>query len=285
MKISIIGLGAMGSALARTLIDTGNDVTVWNRTTARAAPLVEMGAVQASSARDAVEASDIVLVCIMSHTDTRALLGDFGASLAGRTIVELSTGDTDNARSLFEWVSDQGAHCLIGMIAVFPGDIGKPESSIVTVGDEGAWDAASDVLKTLGGRSRHLGPNIAALPALFAGLFLPRQAFMFGMIYGALICEKAGISMEDYAAQIPLTLKVTHDYYDIFARTVPTQDFSDPPASIKAYAAAFRDVVETFEAHGVRRELPVLLAELMQQGAVSGLGDQHATALTRLLRG
>jgi len=123
------------------------------------------------------------------------------------------------------------------------------------------------------------------LPALFAGLFLPRQAFMFGMIYGAEVCRRAGISMEDYVAQLPLTLKVVHDYFRIFADTVPTERFDDPPASIGTYAAAFRDVVRTFEANGVRHELPSLLEDLAQEGVTAGLSDKHITALTGLLRG
>ena len=170
------------------------------------------------------------------------------------------------------------------MIATFPGDIGKPDSSIVTVGQHGAWEASAPALRLLGGRSSYIGEDISALPALFAGLFLPRQGFMFGMIYGALVCEKAGVSMDDYVAQIPLTLKVVHDYFDIFAQTVPSGDFSDPPASVDTYAAAFRDVLETFRANGVSDELPALLSGLMEQAVEAGYGDKQLTSLTQMLR-
>jgi 3-hydroxyisobutyrate dehydrogenase-like beta-hydroxyacid dehydrogenase len=280
--VSMIGLGAMGAALAQTLLKTGYTVTVWNRTRARTAPLIAAGAVGAESARVAFEASDLVLVCIMTHTDTRALLADSGADMAGRTLVELSTGSPDQAEGLVIDANAMGARCLIGMIATFPGDIGKAESAIVTVGDETAWEASRDVLMALGGKSSYIGPNVRALPALFAGLFLPRQAFMFGMIYGALVCKKAGISMDDYVAQLPLTLKVVHDYYDVFAQTVPAGRFEDPPASVAAYKAAFQDVVETFEANDVRRDLPMMLDGLMQEAVDAGLSDKHVTALTQL---
>jgi 3-hydroxyisobutyrate dehydrogenase-like beta-hydroxyacid dehydrogenase len=245
-------------------------------------PLVAKGAEAAESPRTALEASPVVLVCIKTHADTRALLAEAGADMAGRTLVELSTGDADAAEALAADVTGMGARCLIGMIGTFPGDIGKPESAIVTVGDEEAWAVARDVLTTLGGNSSYIGPNYRALPAIFAGLFLPRQGFMFGMIYGALVCRKAGISMDDYVAQIPLTLKVVHDYYDVFAATVPSGRFDDPPASIGTYGAAFQDVVDTFAANGARRDLPEMLAGLMQEGVDAGLSDKHVTALTRL---
>ena len=107
---------------------------------------------------------------------------------------------------------------------------------------------------------------------------------MFGMIWGALICAKAGVSMEDYVDQIPLTLSVTHDYVDIFSNTVPGEDFDDPPASLATYHAAFQDVLATCEALGVRDDLPRVLADLLQHGMDHGLGDKQITSLTRLLQ-
>ena len=107
---------------------------------------------------------------------------------------------------------------------------------------------------------------------------------MFGMIYGALICEKAGISMDTYVAQIPLTLKVVDDYYEVFASTVPSGDFSNPPASISTYLAAFQDVLNSFKDLGVTHELPELLHGLVQRGVDAGLADEQVTALTKILR-
>ena len=85
---------------------------------------------------------------------------------------------------------------------------------------------------------------------------------MFGMIYGALICEKAGVSMEDYVAQIPLTIKIVQDYYDLFAATVPSGNFDDPPASLGTYHAALQDVVNSCRDLGTADELPRLLRDL-----------------------
>ena len=283
-RVSVIGLGAMGSQLARVLIESGYEVTVWNRSSDKAAPLVPMGGSLAPSAMDAVKASPTVITCIRSHGDTRSLLESDPSALAGKTLVELSTGEASEAASLFDWVKGQGANCLIGMIATFPSGIGKTDSAIVTVGEEQVWKDQEAMLKALGGRSSYLGGNIAALAALFAGLFLPRQGFMFGMIYGALICEKAGMTMEQYVEQLPLTLKVVHDYFDVFAISVPSQDFSNPPSSMGTYLAAFEDVLATFKRQGVTHELPELLYGLTKRGVDAGLDNQQITALTKLLR-
>jgi hypothetical protein len=135
----------------------------------------------------------------------------------------------------------------------------------------------------LGGKSAHLGENPVALAAIYASLVLPRQGFMFGMIYGALLCEKAGVSMDAYVEQLPLTIKVVHDYYDLFAATVPTGNFADPPASMGTYFAAFEDVLTTCRDLGAPDELPRLLHDLLKRGVDAGLAEQQITSLTKVI--
>lgn len=282
--VSVIGLGAMGAALARTLLDSGYRVTVWNRTPGKAEPLVEAGASLAPSPDAAVGASPTTMVCVHTHADTRAILQTAPAGLAGKTVIELSTGGARDAEALARWTEGRGAACLIGMIATFPSGIGKPDTAIVTAGNEAAWTAHAAMLRALAGKSSYIGADVGALAALFAGLFLPRQGFMFGMIYGALVCEKAGVPMQTYVEQLPLTLKLVHDYYDVFAASVPTADFSNPPVNIATLLAAFEDVLDTFEHCGVANELPQLLHRLMQQGVDAGLAQEQVTALTKVLR-
>ena len=91
--ISALGLGLMGSALARSLVGGGNSVTVWNRSPARMQPLVDMGAAPAASVAAAVEASPVVLVNIDDYPATRALFeaADVVENLSGRVVVQLST--------------------------------------------------------------------------------------------------------------------------------------------------------------------------------------------------
>ena len=282
-SVSVIGLGVMGQALARTLIHAGHHVTVWNRTTNKAVPLVELGAILADSTKDALLASDITIICIRSHDDTRALLAPFGRQLSGKTIVELSTGGVEDAKSLMDWVRDQDANCLIGMISTFPKGIGETDSAILMVGDQSVWQAQKPLLTTLAGKSDRIGDNPGALAAIYASLFLPRQGFMFGMIYGALICEKAGVTMEAYVEQLPLTIKVVQDYYKVFADSVPSQNFDNPPASMGTYHAAFQDTLATCAGLDAPNELPQLLNQLIEQGIDAGLSDKQITALTKVL--
>ena len=92
--VTVLGLGRMGSALARALLLRGCDVVVWNRSPARAEPLVASGARLAGSVAQAVAASRLVLICVADHRVSRALLESDGVAkeISGRTIVSVAMG-------------------------------------------------------------------------------------------------------------------------------------------------------------------------------------------------
>ena len=280
--ITVIGLGVMGSALAQTLLQSGYKVTVWNRTPKKVADLADRGAITAVSCSEAIAASPLTVICIKSHSDTRQLL-ESTENLESKNIIELSTGSAPEAESLAESIRSKGAGCLIGMICTFPRNVGNEDSTIVTVGDGALWKQSEKMLKTLAGKSTYIGDNIGSLAILYSALFLPRQGFMFGMIYGALLCKKAGLPMQTYVEQMPLTIKVVNDYYDVFSSSVLSDNYSDPQASIDTYIAAFADTLESFRNHNVNDELPQLMASLLEQGANAGLGDKQITSLINVL--
>ena len=123
--VTVIGLGAMGSALAATLIEKGHAVTVWNRTAAKAAPLVAAGAVQAATPRDAVAASQITIVCVGNYADTREVLDTTADALAGKVLVQLTTGTGTQAEELGGWAQTAGVDYLDGVILAYPSQIGS----------------------------------------------------------------------------------------------------------------------------------------------------------------
>jgi 3-hydroxyisobutyrate dehydrogenase-like beta-hydroxyacid dehydrogenase len=281
--ISVIGLGAMGSALARALLENGYSVTVWNRTAEKAEPLVSAGALAAGSAAEAIAASPGTITCVASHDKTIELLKEAAGSLDGKTIIELSTGSATEAEALAKLLSGNGASWLIGIINAYPTGIGQSESVLTVVGAADVWETWKPAIKTLGGGSTHVGTEAGILAALFAALFTTRQGFMFGMIYGGLVCKKAGIPLETFAKQVPVSLGVLPSYHKYFADTVPSGDFDNPPATMTTYAAALDDALSTFKAVGAPAELPQLFSDLAHRGIDAGLSEKALTALVELL--
>ena len=283
-SVTVIGLGGMGSALAYTLLDAGYPVTVWNRTAARATPLVAAGASQAESVSAAIAASPTIITCVSSHTDTHAMLAERAAEIAGKQFIELTTGSAEEATALRELARDNNAECVVGAICSYPSGIGKDGTCILVAGAEEVWRQNEAIIRAMGPASDFIGENVASLAALFAALFLPRQGFMFGMIYGALIAERAGISAEAYFKQLPTSQKVVGDYVKVATETITSGDFSNRGASLNVYQAAIKDMMVTFEQLKVPADLPKLMHKLVEQGIAAGQGDEELPSLIKIFR-
>lgn len=93
--VAVIGLGAMGRRIAGRLLDAGHDVVVWNRTPAKAEPLVARGATAAASPADAARRAEAVLTMVADPGALRAVIeGSDGVAAGageGTTVIEMST--------------------------------------------------------------------------------------------------------------------------------------------------------------------------------------------------
>jgi 3-hydroxyisobutyrate dehydrogenase-like beta-hydroxyacid dehydrogenase len=134
--VSVIGLGEMGSALARALLSGGHRVTVWNRTPNKSAPLVAEGATAGTSAHGAALASPVTVVCMSSYDAMRDVLGP-ATDMRGRTLVQLSSGTPEDARATDRWATTRGAAYLDGAILAWPRQIGGADATLAVLA--GRW--------------------------------------------------------------------------------------------------------------------------------------------------
>ena len=70
---------------------------------------------------------------------------------------------------------------------------------------------------------------------------------------------------------------------DVFAASVPGDNFDDPQASVDTYVAAFKDTLDSFRDYDVNHDFPRLMSKLVSLAAEAGLGDKQITSLVRLL--
>ncbi|HEX3565669.1 MAG TPA: NAD(P)-binding domain-containing protein, partial [Acidimicrobiales bacterium] len=75
-RVAVIGLGIMGSAMARNVVAAGFPTTVWNRSPQAVAPLVELGATAAEGAEDAVRQADVVITMLPDAAAVRSVMID-----------------------------------------------------------------------------------------------------------------------------------------------------------------------------------------------------------------
>ncbi|MFG1705801.1 NAD(P)-dependent oxidoreductase [Nonomuraea sp. M3C6] len=156
--VTVLGLGAMGSALARTFLEHGLATTVWNRTAAKADDLVARGARRAGTVADAVAAAPLVVVCLTDHDATEQILEACGDAMAGRTLVDLTTGTPEQARETAQWAGKHGAGHLDGVVQAGPGQIGTPDATLFYSGAPQAFAAHRAALELLG-TTHHVGDD------------------------------------------------------------------------------------------------------------------------------
>ena len=126
-EITVIGLGLMGSALARAIQLAGHGLTVWNRSPAKTRPFVDNGVAAAPHIGSAISASPVILICVDNYAVTNSVLrsNNIEPLLAGRTVVQLSTGTPKEAREASEWMAARGVAYLDGAILAGPNQIGN----------------------------------------------------------------------------------------------------------------------------------------------------------------
>src|ERR1044072_7809880 len=112
-------MGAMGRALASSLVASDRSVTVWNRT-----PRPLPGASASASAAEAVAASPLVVVCVVDYAAMWSLLPD----VSGRTVVNLTTATPRQAR---EAAAKLGPSYVDGGIMAVPRMIGGPGALVL----------------------------------------------------------------------------------------------------------------------------------------------------------
>jgi 3-hydroxyisobutyrate dehydrogenase-like beta-hydroxyacid dehydrogenase len=154
MRIGFIGLGTMGGAVAANLLHAGHQVTVWNRSPAKAEPLVAQGAVLAADAAGALRGD--LLLSMLATEHAIAEIGLDGALLAHASKdlvhVNLATVSTEFARRI------AGNHAARGVGYVASPVFGRAEAAaagkltVVAAGDEASVAKARPVLEAIGQR-------------------------------------------------------------------------------------------------------------------------------------
>ena len=279
-EITVMGLGLMGAALARAIQGAGHGLCVWNRSAAKLAPFVEAGARGAASVAEAVAASPVVLVCIDSYETTIALLGadDVAPLLAGRTVVQLTTGTPREAKAGAEWMAARGAGYLDGAVMGGPKMIQTPKGLILLSGGEAAHDIARPVLDCLVGDLRYLGENIAAAATLDLAWLSARYGLYIGVAHGARLCAAEGVGCDLYATMLddmPAARQV--------AGVIHEGAFEAPTATLSVWREALRQVQNHAANAGISSEFPDFVASFADRAIAMGLGEEDIAAFVKVL--
>jgi 3-hydroxyisobutyrate dehydrogenase-like beta-hydroxyacid dehydrogenase len=279
--ITVVGLGLMGSALARTIQRAGHGLTVWNRSPEKMQPFMEDGVATAPDVAFAINASPIILICIDNYSVTNAILRSekIAPLLAGRTIIQLSTGTPSEALETSEWMKANDVFYLDGAILAGPENIGTDTAQILLSGDEKAYSKAGGLLDCLGGSVRYFGTNPRAATVLDLAWLCESYGRFLAVTHAAILCESEDVSVENFA-----NLFEEDSATRYHANTIHSGDFENCNATLQVWRAALQHIQTQGKEAGINTDFPDYMDSLFKKAVDAGYADEHVMALVKVLR-
>jgi 3-hydroxyisobutyrate dehydrogenase len=285
MHVGVAGLGKMGAAIALRLIETGNQVTVWNRTPQKAAPIVAAGAAAAASPAALASAVDAVITIL---TDATAIgevysgsAGLLAGAVAGKLFIEMSTVRPEVEIALAAKVRAAGAafvECPVGG-TTGPARQGK---LIGLIGAEEADAArARPLIEQLCRRIEFCGP-VGTGSVMKLTINLPLLVYWQALGEALALCRPLGIDparLIDLLADTsggPNVLKVRGP---AVAKMLKGEDAGPVTFSLDTSAKDLRTMLAEAAERGI--DMPVVRETLAcyEEASRNGLGDGEVSAL------
>ena len=197
--VSILGIGLMGLPMAKRLLGSGYTLRVWNRTSDKCIPLIEMGAIACSDLNEAAQ-SDVLITMladgevvkgVVKHLVSEKLLSE------GKFLIDMSSTSLDEVKSISELVLSSGANFIDAPVS--GGVKGAEEGTLaIMAGSQstGCFDSVVDVLNAMGRPVRVGGIGAGQVSKL------ANQAIVGGTIgivsEAILLLERAGVNSDAF---------------------------------------------------------------------------------------
>jgi 3-hydroxyisobutyrate dehydrogenase len=195
MKLGWIGIGRMGYEMAARLAKGGADVTVWNRTRAKAEPLAQYGAKIADKLAD-LAACDIVFVMVSTYDDVNEVIVGPAGLLSGgkkpKMVVECSSISLEGSAALRKTLTALGVEMLAAPVSGNAKVIKAGRLSFVCSGPRSAFDAAAPYLRLIGPAASYVGEGeLARIVKICHNVFL--GVVIQSLSEMTVLAQKAGV--------------------------------------------------------------------------------------------
>jgi 3-hydroxyisobutyrate dehydrogenase len=259
-------------------VASGHDVTVWNRTAARTAPLIEAGARTADTPAKAVEGADTVMSMLAGPEAVNEVFWGDGGAAAGlggdAVVIEMSTIGPDAVAALRERLPDQVRLVDAPVKGSLPA-AKSGELSILAGGSAEDVATATHLLATLG-KVRHVGPlGAGASVKLLLNLVLGVSYVMVGETLA--LADRLGVDTD-------LALSLLED--TVISPLVPhaRAKLADPGTTLFSLSLAEKDLRLVLEAGGASDGVVAGARDRLSAAARDGLAEENISAILNYLR-
>jgi 3-hydroxyisobutyrate dehydrogenase-like beta-hydroxyacid dehydrogenase len=282
--VTVLGLGLMGAALAGTFVSHGHPTTVWNRSTGKADGLVARGARPARTVAEAVAASPLVVVCVSTYDVVTELLDPLGDVLAGRTLVNLTTGTPRQAREMAARAAERGVDYLDGAIMAIPPMIGQPDTLLLHSGNAAAFEAHRSTLTLLGGGTTYVGADAGLAPLYDMALLSMMYALYGGFFHAIALVGTAAVDGATFMPYADRILKEVVSWLPDTAREIDAGDYATDVSTLDINKDGVAHIVHASEELGIRADVLRPIQALIERRVAEGHGRDGLASLIEVLR-
>lgn len=200
MKIGFIGTGVMGTGIISNLLKAGNQVTVYNRTKAHAATVLERGAHWADDPASLTASNEIIMSMVGFPQDVRQVyFGDRGVLSvvkSGQLLIDLTTSQPSLAKELTAAAAEKGAQMLDAPVS--GGDIGARQGTLTVMvgGDRQVFEDHRDLFQQFSKEVHYFGPAGSGQHAKMANQIMIAGT-MTGLSEMLVYAKQAGLDLTE----------------------------------------------------------------------------------------
>lgn len=284
-RIAFLGLGIMGSGMARRLLGAGFPVAVFNRNREKAAVLEKEGAQIADSPRPAAKNADIIISMVADDNASRSMwLGENGA-LAGATrgavLIESSTLTVGWVRELAAEATSRGCELLDAPVTGSKMHAAAGELNFLVGGSAAALEKARPAFVAMGKSIVHIGPTgSGALLKLINNFLCGVQAASLGEALA--LIERSGLD-RDKATEFLLGGAPGSPLFKTLLPRMTSGDFQ-PNFRLALMAKDLAYSLKEAQRHGMDLAMVASALEQFNRAVAAGKGDEDFAAIVELAR-
>lgn len=285
-RVAVLGLGLMGAGMSRNLLAAGMEVSVYNRSPERAAPLGEAGARVALNPREAAEGADVIISMVADDNATRSVwMGPDGAlagAPAGAILVESSTTTVDWVRELAAAAEEGGFHLLDAPVTGSKVQAEAGELLFLVGGDAEVLERARPVLTAMSRDIVHIGPSgSGALMKLVNNFLCGVQAASLGEAMAFI--EKGGLDREK-AVDVLLQGAPGSPLVKLLSGRMMRNDFT-PNFALQLMMKDLTYAAAEGARNGVKLRTAEAARQVFETAVEAGFGEDDMSAVVRPFRG
>ena len=275
MKVTVLGLGKMGAAIAAALVTAGYETTVWNRTPGRTVD----GAVHAASAAEAIAASPVVLAVVADSRTIQALYGDS----TGGSLINLVTTTPTEAAEMAEWAAQRGIDYLDGAMLAVPQSIATPDAQFVHSGSAKVFEDNRKLLDALA-TNRYLGADVTVAALWDTALLSVGYATLLGFFHAAALLDTIGTPPSEFLPLATHWVQGMLAWLPDLSEEIESGRYGDAVSPVDLNRVAAANMVDTSLARGVSAETLTAFRALLDRRSADGHGADSLSSLFEVLK-